>query len=128
MKRTLVHTSLADITDRRRLDHVTDGEALDSLVFGDASRAVRATNEVDVATAVLVAAVVSSLLGLCRTNEKDERSVEATFGRPSSRVRLCHPTPPRTTFPLSTTKTHPQDSDGPNVNINGILTMMGRVS
>ena len=64
MKHTLVHTSLADITDRRRLDHVTDGEALDSLVLGDASRAVRATNEVDVATAVLVAAVVSSLLGL----------------------------------------------------------------
>ena len=62
MKHTLVHTSLADITDRRRLDHVTDGEALDSLVLGDASRAVRATNEVDVATAVLVAAVVSSLL------------------------------------------------------------------
>ncbi len=63
-KRTLVHASLAQITNRRRLDHVTDGETLDGLVFGDASRAVRAADKVDVAAAVLVASVVSSLLGL----------------------------------------------------------------
>ena len=65
-KRTLVHARLADITDCRRLDHVAHSEALDGLVLGDASRAVRAADEVDVAAAFLVAAVVSSLLGLGR--------------------------------------------------------------
>ena len=63
-RRTLVHTRLANITDRRRLDHVTNSEALNGLVLRDASRAVGAADEVDVAAAVLVAAVVSSLLGL----------------------------------------------------------------
>ena len=68
----MVHASLADITNRRRLDHVTDSEALDSLVLGDASRTVRAADEVDVAAAVLVAAVVSSLLGLQRNRSATE--------------------------------------------------------
>ena len=64
--RTLVHARLADITNRRRLDHVADGETLDRLVLGDASRAVGAADKTDVATALLVAAVVSSLLRLRR--------------------------------------------------------------
>ena len=38
-------------TDRRRLDHVADGEALDGLVLGGASRAVGAPDGLDVAAA-----------------------------------------------------------------------------
>ena len=64
VQRTTVVAGVADITDGRALDHVTDGETLDGLILRDASRAVRAADEVDVAAAVLVAAVVSSLLGL----------------------------------------------------------------
>ena len=58
IERTLVHAGLADITNRRRLDHVTDSEALDGLVLGHASRAVRAADEVNVAAALLVAAAI----------------------------------------------------------------------
>ena len=64
--RTGVHARIADIPDSSTLDHVTDGEALDRLVLAHASRAVRAAHELDVAAALLVAAVVSSLLGLRR--------------------------------------------------------------
>jgi hypothetical protein len=49
-------------TDGGRLDHVADGEPLDGLVLGRASRAVAAADGVDVAAALLVAAVVLSLL------------------------------------------------------------------
>ena len=83
----MVHASLADITNRRRLDHVTDSEALDSLVLGDASRTVRAADEVDVAAAVLVAAVVSSLLGL---HEGSARRKVSKLGRKLSQHAL-HP-------------------------------------
>ena len=62
--RTRVDGGLADITDGRALNHVPHGETLDSLVLADASRAVRAADEADVAAALLVAAVISSLLGL----------------------------------------------------------------
>lgn len=67
MERTGVDGGLADITDSRALDHVPHGETLDGLVLADASRAVRAADELDVAAALLVAAVISSLLGLHRT-------------------------------------------------------------
>ena len=52
--RTRVDRSLADITDGRALDHVPDRKTLNGLVLADASRAVRATDEVDVAAALLV--------------------------------------------------------------------------
>jgi hypothetical protein len=42
-------------TDSGRLDHVPDGESLDCLVLGGASRAVGATDRLDVAAALLVA-------------------------------------------------------------------------
>ena len=45
-------------TDGGRLNHVADGEPLDGLVLGGASRAVGATDRLDVAPAVLVAAAV----------------------------------------------------------------------
>lgn len=48
-------------TNSSRLNHVADGESLDGLVLGRASRAVAAADGVDVAAALLVAAVVLSL-------------------------------------------------------------------
>lgn len=49
-------------TDGSGLNHVADGEALDGLILGRASRAVAAADGLDVAAALLVAAVVLSLL------------------------------------------------------------------
>ena len=45
------------------LNHVTDGEPLNSLVLCNASRAVRATNELDVTPTLLVAPVIPPFLG-----------------------------------------------------------------
>ncbi len=50
------------LTDCSRLDHVSDGESLDCLVLGCASRTVGASYGVDVAAAFLVAAAVDALL------------------------------------------------------------------
>ena len=50
-------------TGSSRLNHVADGEALDGLILGSASRAVGAADGLDVAAALLVAAVILSLLG-----------------------------------------------------------------
>merc|ERR1712227_1022709 len=54
--------SVRDVTDGGGLDHVADGESLDGLVLRSASRAVGATDRLDVAPAVLVAAVGRALL------------------------------------------------------------------
>jgi hypothetical protein len=51
-------------TDGGRLDHVPDGESLYRLVLGCASRAVGATDGLDVATTLLVAAAVVLLVFL----------------------------------------------------------------
>ena len=53
-------------TDGGGLDHVADGESLDRLVLGGASRAVGAADGLDVATTLLVttAGVLSALLHL----------------------------------------------------------------
>lgn len=51
------------LTSGGRLNHVADGEPLDGLVLGGASRAVGAPDGLDVAAALLVAAVVLPLLG-----------------------------------------------------------------
>ena len=45
-------------TDGGGLNHVADGESLDRLVLGSASRAVRAADGLDVATALLVATAI----------------------------------------------------------------------
>lgn len=50
-----------DRTDSSRLNHVADGESLDRLILGRASRAVAAADGLGVAAALLVAAVVLSL-------------------------------------------------------------------
>lgn len=52
-----------NLTSGGRLNHVADGESLDGLVLGGASRAVGAPDGLDVAAALLVAAVVLPLLG-----------------------------------------------------------------
>lgn len=62
--RTSVDGCLADITDSSTLDHVPHGESLDSLVLSNAARAVRATDEGDVATALLVASIRPPFLSL----------------------------------------------------------------
>ena len=54
--------NVGGLTDGGGLDHVADGESLDRLVLGSASRAVAAADGLDVAAALLVAAVVLSLL------------------------------------------------------------------
>ena len=45
-------------TDGGRFDHVADGESLDCLVLGSASRTVAAANRLDVAAALLVTTAV----------------------------------------------------------------------
>lgn len=52
-------------TNSSRLNHVADGESLDRLVLGGASRAVAASDGLDVATALLVSAATKSLLASC---------------------------------------------------------------
>jgi hypothetical protein len=49
-------------TDGGRLDHVADGESLDCLVLGSASRAVGAADGLDVAATLLVTAAVGLLV------------------------------------------------------------------
>jgi hypothetical protein len=66
-RRTRVDARVGDITHSGGLDHVAHGEALDRLVLGHAARAVRAADEVDMATTLLVTATGASLLGLWGT-------------------------------------------------------------
>lgn len=58
----LVDGSLRDITDGSSLNHVSDNISLDSLVLGNHSGAVGAADRGDVASALLVTSVGSSLL------------------------------------------------------------------
>ena len=53
--------SFLDISEGRGINDVSDHESLDSLILRDGLRSGRASDTVDVASAVLVAAVVSSL-------------------------------------------------------------------
>lgn len=64
--RTRVDRRLGDVADGSALNHVPYGEALDGLVLRNAARAVRAANESDVATSLLVTAAISSLFRLQR--------------------------------------------------------------
>lgn len=63
---TLVHGSLLDIPNGGSLDHVAHKVTADGLVLGHAAAAVVAAHGLDVAAAVLVAAVVPALLSLSR--------------------------------------------------------------
>lgn len=56
-------------TDGSGLNHVADGEALDRLILGGASRAVAAADGLGVAAALLVAAAVDTLASnLCASS------------------------------------------------------------
>ena len=71
-------------TNGGRFDHVADGEPLDGLVLGGASRAVGAPDGLGVAATLLVAAVILSLLdhigGLCAVLETLGRSRSSRGG------------------------------------------------
>lgn len=53
-----VDRSVRDVTDGSGLNDVADSESLDCLVLGHTSGAVRASDESDVASAVLVSSTV----------------------------------------------------------------------
>jgi hypothetical protein len=61
---TFIDGGILKIANSSGFDHVADGKALDGLVLGDAASAVETANGLDVATAVLVTSVISSLGGL----------------------------------------------------------------
>jgi hypothetical protein len=61
---TLVDGSFLEITDSSSFNHVTDSETLDSLILGDTTVTVDTTNNLVVATTVLVTSVISSLASL----------------------------------------------------------------
>lgn len=116
--RTGVHARIADIPDSSTLDHVTDGEALDRLVLAHATRAVRAAHELDVATALLVAAVVSSLLGL-------QTQIVVSS---SSLLLKRHPRPRATIHPILVWISGFLLLDSMDTTRRGVLTILDRVS
>ena len=79
----------AERTDGSRLNHVADGEALDRLVLGRASRAVAAADGLDVAAALLVAAAgkIVSIRLWCSGEQslRGRRGIEETTGIVRSR-------------------------------------------
>jgi hypothetical protein len=86
-RRTLIHTRIVYVPDGCALDHVPDGETLDCLVLSYCTSAIGAAHELDMATAFLVAAAISSFLGL-----KVERVSTRGPICMSSGMSLCHPT------------------------------------
>jgi hypothetical protein len=63
-KITLIDRGLLEITDSSSFNHVTDSETLDSLILGNTTVTVDTTNNLVVATTVLVTSVISSLASL----------------------------------------------------------------
>ena len=87
--RTRVDASLADISDSSTLDHVPHGESLDGLILAHAARAVRAAHVGDVATSLLVAAAISSFLGLA---EEGRSAAVCWVGiHTTSKGQIAHP-------------------------------------
>lgn len=73
MGHTLVDGGSADIGNSSRFNHVPHGESLDCLILGNATRAVGASDERDVATALLVPPAITSFRGLKHnTKQKPE--------------------------------------------------------
>ena len=60
----LIDGSFLKITDSSSFYHVTDSETLDGLILGDTTVTVDTTNNLVVATTVLVTSVISSFTGL----------------------------------------------------------------
>ena len=61
---TLIYGGRTNIRDGSRFHHVPHGEALDGLILGHASSAVRAADKLNVTTSVLVAPSISSFRSL----------------------------------------------------------------
>jgi hypothetical protein len=62
----LVDRGFLKITDSSSFYHVTNGETLDGLILGDTTVTVDTTNNLVMATTVLVTSVISSFTGLCK--------------------------------------------------------------
>jgi hypothetical protein len=72
-------------TDGSRLNHVADGESLDRLILGSASRAVAAADGLGVAAALLVAAAVKMLA----SNSHASRSLHCVKLPKQPSIRNC---------------------------------------
>jgi hypothetical protein len=85
---------IGDVTDSSRLNHVADGESLDSLILGSASRAVAASDGLDVAAALLVSAAGKLVSTRFKVRKSQCRSIVvehhiATRARKHRRRRYC---------------------------------------
>lgn len=58
----LVHRGVRQVSDSGGFNHVSDGDTLDSLVLGDTTGTVQASDGLDVTSTLLVSAGVLSLL------------------------------------------------------------------
>lgn len=76
-------------TNSSRLNHVADGESLDRLVLGGASRAVAASDGLDVAAALLVSAAAKSLLAILFKVSRLSRSIVVEHHRDSGCCFVC---------------------------------------
>lgn len=91
---TLVDGGFGKITDGSGLDDVTNSESLDGLVLGDSARAVGASHECYVASAGLVAAMITKggkkrFGGTCeQTCSNDMRRREQAQGRAAIAAEL----------------------------------------
>jgi hypothetical protein len=89
-----INRSLADIPNSSALHHVPHSETLDGFILWDGTRAVGTADESDMATTLLVAATVSSFLGL-QTNVQlvslriEEARVIQVHDRPSTLHLNC---------------------------------------
>ena len=97
-KRTRVHARLANIPHGCALDHVPHREALDRLVFADAPRAVGAAHKHNVSTPLLVAAAVSSFLGLSSVRERVGVCPDGRCRVGTSMLPSPHPSRPSVVF------------------------------
>ena len=70
-------------TNSSRLNHVADGESLDRLVLGGASRAVAASDGLDVAAALLVSAAAKKLVSNLFKVSRLSRSIVVEHHRDS---------------------------------------------
>lgn len=77
-------------TDGGGLDHVADGESLDGLVLRGASRAVGATDRLDVAPAVLVAAAANQMLAMSLVGPEEVLAFGCARGVVLGRALLDH--------------------------------------
>lgn len=92
---TRVDGRLTDIGNGSRLHHIPHSESFDRLVFGDAARAVRATDKIDVTATFLVASAIPSFRSLDRKTNSNVPSVSSQVSSSSpegaSRHQAMHP-------------------------------------